>query len=109
MIFPSNNVGNFHLHVVDHIDEMKDPRAIGTTDGHVRVDLLVRKIEIDFAANEIVDQDVLARGTKSQRSLVFKNVTGILQLLEIPLVNFVALTLKIGPEISADMRAFVPV
>ena len=64
MIFPSNHVRNFHLHVVNHVDEMKNPRAIGTADGHVRVDFLVRKIEIDFAANEIVDHNMLARRPK---------------------------------------------
>src|SRR5205085_3020985 len=95
--------------VVNHVDEMENPRAIRTADGHVRVDFFVRKIEIDFAADQIVDDNMLAGRTKPQRALVVEDVTGILQFLQITLVNFVALALKIGPEISADVRPFIPI
>src|SRR6478752_1457927 len=87
MIFPSNHVRDFHLHVVNHVDEMKNPRAIRTADGHVRVDFLVREIEIDLAANEIVDHYMLAGRTKPQRALIVEDVTGILQFLQVALVN----------------------
>src|SRR5437762_1700258 len=109
MIFSSNYMRNFHLHVVNHVDEMKNPRTVRAADGHVRVDFLVRKIEIDFAANEIINHDMLAGRTKPQRALIVEDVTGILQFLQITLVNFVALTLKIRPEISADVRPFIPI
>ena len=88
---------------------MKNPRTVRAADGHVRVDFLVRKIEIDFAANEIINHDMLAGRTKPQRALIVEDVTGILQFLQITLVNFVALTLKIRPEISADVRPFIPI
>ena len=35
MVFAANDVRNLHLDVVNHIDEMKDPRTIGTANGHV--------------------------------------------------------------------------
>src|SRR5260370_27491619 len=60
MIFAANDVRNLHLHVVDHVDEMKDPGAVRTANGHVGMGLLVRKIEIDFAGNEIVDDHMFA-------------------------------------------------
>ena len=37
MIFAADHVGNFHLDVVDHIHEMKNPRAIRPADGHVGI------------------------------------------------------------------------
>src|SRR5689334_7431627 len=109
MILPSNHVRNFHLDFVNHVDEMENPRAIWAADGHVRVDFFVGKIEIDFAANEIVDHDMLAGRTKPQRALVVEDVTGILQFLQVTLVSLVPLTLKIGPELSAYMRPFIPI
>ena len=69
----------------------------------------IGKIEIDFAANQVIDHNMLARRTKAERALIFKNVTVVLQLLEIALVNFRALALKIGAKFSADVRALVPV
>ena len=60
VIFASNHVRNFHLDFINHVDEMENPLAIRAADGHVGVDFLVRQIEIDFAANEIVDHDMLA-------------------------------------------------
>src|SRR5215471_2966106 len=99
MIFSSNDVRNSHLHVVNHVHEMENPGPIRTTNGHVWVDFLVRKIENDFAANEIVDHDMLAGRTKSQRSLVVENVTRILKFLQVTFINFVPLTLEIGSEL----------
>src|SRR5438132_8533379 len=51
---------------------------------------------------------MLARRTKSQRALVLEDVTGVLKLFQIALVKIGALTLQIGSEIAADVRAFVP-
>ena len=58
---------------------MKNPRAVGAAHRHVGMGLFVRKIEIDFAGNEIINNHMLARRTESERTLVFENVTGILQ------------------------------
>ena len=80
MIFPPNHVRNFHLHVVNHVDEMENPRAIRAANGHVRVDFLVRKIEIDFAANEIVDHDMRSFITKKQVRAPFNGQLGIRQV-----------------------------
>jgi|SRR5947209_16041771 len=69
----------------------------------------IGEIEIDFAANEIVDNHVFAWGTKAQRPLIFENVAGVLKLFQVALVDFGPLTLKIWPVISANMRTFVPI
>src|SRR5205814_7279914 len=37
------------------------------------------------------------------------NVTVILLFFEVALVDFVALTLEIGPVVSANVRAFIPI
>ena len=57
------------------------------------------QVEIDSAADEIIDHDMFARRTETHRAVVFEDLTGVLQLSEVPLVNFVALALKIRTEI----------
>src|SRR2546423_2066161 len=109
MIFAPNHVRDFHLDVIDHVYEMKNPRAIGPPDRHVRVRARIREIEINLAANEIVNNDVLTRRTEPERALVFEDVTTILKFFQVTLVNLGALTLEVRAEISADMRAFVPI
>ena len=69
----------------------------------------VGEIEIDFAANEVVYNDVFARRTEPQCALVFENVPGFLKFFQIALINFSALALEIRSEVSADVRAFVPI
>ena len=81
MIFAANDVRDFHLDVVDHVDEMKNPGAVRPADGHVGMRARIGEIEIDLAADEIVDNDVLARRTEAQRALVFENVAGVLKFL----------------------------
>ena len=105
---PPDDVRNFHLDVVNDIDEMKNPGAIGAPDGHVGVRLLARQIEIDFAVNEIVDDHVLARRAKAQRACVLENVTGVLQFAQILFVDGIAFALKSRIEIAAFVRARVP-
>src|ERR1700736_4487869 len=69
----------------------------------------VGEIEIYFAADKIVHDDVLAGRTKPQRTLVFEDVTTVLEFFQVALVNFSALALKIGTEISTDVGAFIPI
>ena len=69
----------------------------------------IAEIEIDSPAHDVIHDHVLARGTKSQRALVFEDVTGVLKSFQIALVQFRALTLQIRSEIAANMRAFIPI
>ncbi len=71
--------------------------------------LFVRQIEIDLSVNEVVDDDVFARRPKSQCSLIFVDVAGVLKFFQITLVKFCAFALQIRPELAADMRAFIPI
>src|SRR5260370_28547568 len=69
----------------------------------------IGEIEIDFAANEIVHDNMFARRTKSQRALVFEDVAAVLKFFQVAFVNFSALALEVRTEISADMGAFIPI
>ena len=64
MIFAADNMGNFHLDVVDHVHEMENPRAVGSPDRHIGMRPRISEIEVDLAADNIVYHDVLARRTK---------------------------------------------
>src|SRR5262245_56089912 len=69
----------------------------------------IAEIEIDSAAYDVVYDDVLTRGAKSQRALVFENMARVLQLFQVALVKFCPFTLQIGPEVAAYVRAFIPI
>ena len=69
----------------------------------------IAEIEIDLAADEIVNHDVFARRTKSQSSLIFEDMTGVLELIEIEFVEVRAFALQVRAEISPHMRAFIPI
>jgi hypothetical protein len=88
---------------------MKNPRAIRTADGHVRVRSRIAKVEIDLAAHNVVHEHVFAWRTKSHRALVLEDVTGILKLLQVALVQLGSLTLQVRSEFAADVRTFVPI
>src|SRR5256885_15105941 len=69
----------------------------------------IAEIEIDFSADQIIDNNMLARRTKPHRALVLENVTGVLKFFQVTLVEFGAFALQIRSEISATGRAFVPI
>src|SRR5437868_755319 len=69
----------------------------------------IGEIEIDFAADKIVDHNVLAGRAEAQCALIFKNVATVLKFLQVALVNFSALALKVRTQVAADVRAFVPI
>src|ERR1700736_529508 len=81
MILAPNDMGDLHFDVVDHVNEMKDPGAVRPANRHVRMRAGVGKIEIDLAADEIVDHNVFARRPETQGTLIFENVTAILEFL----------------------------
>ena len=72
MIFAPDDVADFHLEVVDHIDEVKNPRAIRPADRHVRDAFRDSSGQIDPPADDVIDHDMLARRTKTDRALLFE-------------------------------------
>ena len=51
-----------------------------------------------------------SRGERKRSApCILKNVAGFLQLLQVTLINFRALALKIGAEIAARVRTFIPI
>src|SRR5262249_23797257 len=69
----------------------------------------IGEIEIDFAADNILDHHVLAWRTKAQSALVFENVARLLKLFQVTFVKLGALALKIRAEIASDVRSFIQV
>ena len=69
----------------------------------------IRKIKIDFPANKIAHDHVLARRPETQCARIFENMTAVLKLLQVALVNICALTLQIWAKISANVRTFIPI
>src|SRR2546421_189801 len=65
MIFAPDDVGDFHLDVINNVDEVKNPGAVRSADRHVRMRLFVRPIEIDLPAVMPREQPVEKRGTRS--------------------------------------------
>src|SRR5262249_12293119 len=61
MILAADDVRDFHLDVIDHIHEVKDPRAVRAPDGHVGMRRRVGEIKIDFSTHEIVDDYMFTR------------------------------------------------
>ena len=60
MIFPANDIGDAHFDIIDHIDKVKDPAAVGPTDRHIVFGsslaiLGFAPIDLDSATNEIVE------------------------------------------------------
>src|SRR5207244_4115269 len=109
MVLAPDDMRDFHFDVVDHIDEVKNPRAVGPAYRHIGMGAWICEIEIDFAADDVIDRHVLTRRTKTERARIFKNVARILKLFQIPLVNIRSFALQIRSEISAGMRTFIPV
>src|SRR5262245_1244208 len=109
MIFAPDHVGDFHFEIVDHVDEMKNPRAVWTPDRHVGVRGGIAEIEIDSSGYEIVHDDVLAWRPKPQRPVVFEYVTGVLKFVQVTLVEFCAFALQIRTELAAAARPLIPI
>src|SRR4029453_2563191 len=94
---------------VENNSEEKKPRAVGPADRHIGMGAWICEIEIDFAADDVIDQNVLTRRAKTKRARIFENVAAILKLFQIPLVNIGSFALQIRSEISAHMRTFIPI
>ena len=69
----------------------------------------IAQIEIDSPAHDVIHDHVLARRAKSQRALVFENVTGILKFFQVTLIKFCAFALQIRAKLATNMRPFVPI
>jgi len=60
MILSADHMGDLHLDVVDHADEVKDPGAVGAAERQVGMGAGIGQVELDLSANLIVDEDLLA-------------------------------------------------
>jgi hypothetical protein len=72
VIFAPNDVRNPHLNVVYHIHEVKNPGAVRTSHGHVRMGVRIGKIEINLSADKIINDDVFAWRSETQSTCIFK-------------------------------------
>ena len=58
MVLASDDMRYFHFEVVDHVDKMKDPRTVRTSNGHVRIDASVK---FDPTAHQVIDDHSFAQ------------------------------------------------
>src|SRR2546429_1665211 len=109
MVLAPDDMRDFHFDVVDHIYEVKNPRAVRPADRHIGMGSWICEIEIDFAADDVIDHQVLTLRAKTDGARVFENMAGVLKLFQILLVNIRSFALQIWSEISAHMRTFIPI
>src|SRR5580692_1741687 len=95
----------FHFDIVNHVNEMEDPRPIWSADRHVG---LHTAIEFDPATDDIVNQHGTLRRTKPNCALVRIYVPFFLKNLEILLVDCTPFALKIRTEFSSFVSALIP-
>ena len=115
MVLAADDVADLHFDVVDDVDEMENPRAVGAADRHVRLHVAQRvdglgTVDFDVPADEVVHDDELAREFEAGRALVVEvDAVGGLEFGEVAFVDVVALALEVGAEVTALAGALVPV
>ncbi len=109
VVLTANDVGDFHLDVVDHVDEVENPRAIRAADRHVGVGRRVGHVKLDAAADEVLDEHALAGRAEADRALVLVEVAALLEDGEVLLVNGVALALAVRAVVASLVRTFIPI
>ena len=110
MVLSADDVGHAHFNVVDDIDEVKDIAAVGALDDHVGGIGCIPVVDGDGTADDIVEGDGLgAVETESPGTVAFVNASGVDELLEVGVVDMIALALEVGTAVSSDHGAFVPV
>src|SRR5690348_5161586 len=97
---------DLHFDIVDHVDEMKDPRAVGPTDRHVRFHTT---IEFDSTADLVVHYDRAPRRSETDRSGILINEAFVLEQLQMVFVDRSALALEIRSKPTAFSGSFVPI
>src|SRR5436190_22981375 len=83
MVLAPDDMRDFHFDVVDHIDEVKNSRAVGPTDRHIGMVAWICEIEIDFAADDVIDYHVLTLRAKTERACAFENIASVVNLYPI--------------------------
>src|SRR6266516_4429678 len=83
MVLAPDDMRDFHVDVVDYIDEVKNLRAGGPADRHIGMGAWICEIEIDFATDDVIDRHVLTRRANTERARIFENMAGVLKLFPI--------------------------
>ena len=109
VVFAADDMGHFHLDVVDHVDEVKNPRAVRAADGHVGMGAGVGEVERDRAADFVMHGDGFPGRAEAQGAGVFVDHAFVLQNLEVALVDGAAFALVIGAVVATLFGALVPV
>ena len=110
VVFPANDVGHLHLNIVHHVDKVEDVGTVRAADSHVRGVGGVPVVDGDVSANQVMEGDGFgAVKAETPGSFILVHAAGVLELLEIGVVNIVALALKIGAAIAAFHGPLIPV
>ena len=110
VVFPADDVGHLHFNVVHHVDEVENVGAVRAADGHVRRVGGVPVVNGDVSADQVMEGDGLgAVKAEAPCAAVLIHAPGVLELLEIGVVNIIALALEVGAAVAALHGAFIPV
>ena len=110
MVLAADDVGDVHLDVVDHVDEMENGRAVLALDDEVG---LVGAVELDVAADQIGHGDRRLRRAELDRAVRLVGLALGQKPVDVAFINRAALALEIRALVALDraarLRAFVPV
>ena len=128
VVFAADDVGDFHLDIVHHVHKVEDVGAIRALHYHVRGVVLVVVVHRDIAADHIVQgHHALAleaetpygafAGTGDFIAFLIAFVGGgafvyaahVHELLEVAVVDILALALEVGGIVAAFAFAFIPI
>ena len=123
VVFPANDVRDFHRDVVHDVDEVENGFSVAANDNEVAV-----FGAFDAAADDVVDDDrrgvdafvfffqkIVINGfaftfeAEPDSAVLFVGSAFVHELLDFLLVKFAALRLEIRAVVAAGLRAFVPV
>ena len=109
MILAANDVRDLHLGVVDDVDEMENPRTVGTANGHVRIRLSAGHVELNAATDDVIHDDFFARETKANGTFVIVDAVDGTQFVQVTFIDCFPLTLKVRSEVPTGLRSFIPI
>ena len=117
MVFPAQDMGDFHFQIIHDINEVEHGLAVGPDNDEIRVRLFaVGQFPGDIANDQVGNDDGLAVHLELDGALRFVGQSLVFEFLDPGTINIAPLRLEIRAVIAfagarrvADGRAFVPI
>ena len=109
VILATDDMGDFHLDIIDDIHEVENPGAIRTTQGDVWMCSGVGEIKFYPAADFVLEDDLLTRGSEADGTVVFIEMASFFKASKIFIVDGRPFALVVGSVGTSFQRAFIPV